>query len=111
MNIEVGVCLASFTEYSKSFSYRNTGWAFYNQLAELYHNSRSILKYGKRLKEGSVLVCYMDTRKRTLAFSGNGEDWGVACTLPDCGVQLYFAVTMSCKASSVELLSVQCYSV
>ena len=46
-------------------------------------NQRRFEPYGKTFKEGDVIGCYIDMSDRTLGFTHNGNDCGIAFKIPD----------------------------
>ena len=46
-------------------------------------NKRRFESYGKTYKEGDVIGCYIDMSDRTLGFTHNGNDCGIAFKIPD----------------------------
>jgi len=67
-------------------------------------NQRRFEEYGKKFGKGDVIGCYIDMTERTLGFTHNGNDCGIAFTIPknirgalfpsvcmkNCGVRVRF---------------------
>mmetsp|Transcript_18552 Transcript_18552/g.8668 ORF Transcript_18552/g.8668 Transcript_18552/m.8668 type:complete len:99 (+) Transcript_18552:464-760(+) len=93
--------------YERAFSDQATGWAFFNRNAALRHGSNCQGdSYGKKVEEGGLIEIRVDTKKGTLGFVLDGQDYGVAWTNPRLAEgDIYPAVACSSVSGCVEIIN------